>query len=101
MMCGMRDAAKGWGEFYQGKLLEAKYVAGASCPCAFNNGHDSSGVVHGDDFAFEGEEFQLDALETESRNHMIVQRKALLGPDVTDDKCAVILNRLVSYVDAH
>ncbi|CAK0843308.1 unnamed protein product, partial [Prorocentrum cordatum] len=101
MMHGMRDAANAWEEFYQDKLLEAKYAAGTSCPCAFNDGHDSSGVVHGDDFAFEGEEFQLDALEAELRKHMIVQRKALLGPDVTDDKYAVILNRLVSYVDAH
>ena len=38
-------------------------------------------------------------MEAELRKHMLVQRKALLGPDPSDDKHAMILNRLVSYVD--
>eukprot|EP00959_Pyramimonas_sp_CCMP1952_P273364 5713745-Pyramimonas_sp.AAC.1 len=72
MMYGMRDAAAGWEEYHQDKLGLAGYKAGVSCPCAFSNSDgSSSGVVHGDDFIFEGEEHQLDAMEAELRKHML------------------------------
>eukprot|EP00959_Pyramimonas_sp_CCMP1952_P198797 4158064-Pyramimonas_sp.AAC.1 len=38
-------------------------------------------------------------MEAELRKHMLAQRKALFGPDPSDDKHATILNRLISYVD--
>ena len=64
MMYGTRDAAAGWEEYHQEKLALAGYKAGISCPCAFTNSNgSSSGVVHGDDFVFEGEAQQLDAME--------------------------------------
>ncbi|CAK0909302.1 unnamed protein product, partial [Prorocentrum cordatum] len=81
------------------KLALAGYGVGVSCPCAFTNSDgSSSGVVRGDDFVFEGEEWQLDAMGAELRKHMLAQRKALLGPDPSDDARATILNRLMSYV---
>ncbi|CAK0892587.1 unnamed protein product, partial [Prorocentrum cordatum] len=99
-MHGARGAAAGWGEHRHEKLALAGYKSGVSCPCAFaNSDGSSSGVVHGNDFVFEGEEQQLDAMERESRKHMQVQRTALLGPDASDDKRATIHDRLISYVD--
>ena len=98
---GMRGAANGWEDFFfQDKLNEAKYVTGSPCACASQNGHDSSGAARGDDLAFEGEGFQLGALEDELKKRMIAQRNSLLGPDVADDTHAIILNRSMSYVDA-
>ena len=98
MMYGTRDAANGWEEFHREKLAGIGYGAGAASSCVFANREKaSSGAAHGDDFVFEGEEPALLELEAGLRKHMIVQKKALLGPDAGDDKHCTILNRLISY----
>ena len=98
-MYGTRDAAAEWENFHKEKLQGAGYRAGTSCTCVFaSEDGESSGVVHGDDFFFEGAEERLNEMEAELRRHMIVQRKALLGPDPEDDKHATVLGRLLSYV---
>ena len=97
-MYGTRDAAQGWEDFYVDGLAKAGYKVGDATPCAFAHGlEDSAGVVHGDDFIFEGPADVLLRLERHLGETMLVKRKALLGPDATDDKQVVILGRLLSY----
>eukprot|EP00971_Amphidinium_carterae_P196172 3892484-Amphidinium_carterae.1 len=92
---GTRDAAQAWEEFYTNSLKNGGYIAGKASPCVFRAERaDSSGVVHGDDFVFEGEEPCLLALEAELKKTMLIKRKALLGPEEGDDKHVAILNRL-------
>ena len=54
-------------------------------------------LVHGDDIAIVGEEEELLWIESELSRSMVLKRRALLGPDPTDDKQVTFLNRIVTW----
>ena len=59
---------------------------------------DVCGFVHGDDFIFVGESIHLGWTESRLNEKLIHKRKAVLGPDISDDKTVTILNRLATWV---
>ena len=54
-------------------------------------------LVHGDDMGIVGEEDELIWIERELGKSMVLKRRALLGPDATDDKQVTFLNRILTY----
>ena len=71
---------------------------GVSNPCLFcQESTDTIASEHGDDVVIVAEEETLLKLEEELHKHMILKRRALLGPDPTDDKHVTILNRHITW----
>ena len=59
-MYGTRDAAANWAAEYGATLVAAGYVQGIASPCIFHNvQHDSTIMVHGDDFVGVGNPIEL------------------------------------------
>ena len=54
--------------------------------------------MHGDDFIITGDSMQLAWIESRLNEGLILQRRAIPGPDDGDDKTVTILNRLVTWV---
>ena len=95
---GTRDAAHLWQEYsidiFVNKL---KMAVGASNPCLFSQeSTDTIAWEHGDDVVIVGEEETLLGMEEELQKHMILKRRALLGPDPEGDKHITILNRHIT-----
>ena len=75
-------------------------MTGLATACAFfHKEKNIRVVVHGDDFIIEGAECDLRWVEAILRKKFIVKKRAMLGPERTDDKVADILNRFVEWKD--
>ena len=73
-------------------------TVGMSNPClSSQESTDTIAWEHGDDVVIVGEEETLLGLEEELQKHMILKRRALLGPDPGDDKHVTILNRHITW----
>ena len=79
---------------------EAGFVTGLATACTFfAKEKNIRVVVHGDDFIIEGVECDLKWVEATVSKKYIVTMRAMLGPERTDNKVAVILNRVVEWKD--
>ena len=97
-MYGTRDAAAQWEAYYADKFESAEFSQGLFSPCLFRHeARDLEALVHGDDMGIVGEEEDLLWIEAELGRSMVLKRRALLGPDSTDDKQVTFLNRIVTY----
>ena len=95
---GMRPAAQAWERDYSERLENIRFVKGRSAPIVFYNQATSvRGVVHGDDFTFLGKKKDLDELAKTMKTWYELKVKAVLGPEIKDDKVATILNRKVTW----
>jgi hypothetical protein len=80
------------------KPMGAKTCEGS--PCAFYD--EARGlviVVYGDDFIAVGGGEALLAFEAELNQHLSMVRKALIGPDHSDDKSGSMLNRIITLAE--
>ena len=96
---GTRDAPQNWEDEYSNYMTgELGFVRGLSNGSLYYHPvRDIETSVHGDDFTSLGTEADLDWFETSLKKRYQVKRRALLGPDASDDKEIRILNRLVEW----
>ena len=55
-------------------------------------------LLHGDDFIITGDSMQSAWMESRLNEGLILKRRAIVGPDDSDEKTVTILNRLVTWV---
>ena len=82
------------------RLRDAGFVQGIASACVFH--HPDRGIavsVHGDDFTATGPKPQLEWFEATLRHHYELTVGGRLGPGVSDDKEARVLNRIVRWTD--
>ena len=98
-MYGTRKAADGWHCEYAGRLTQDMgFEAGDASACVFLHRAKSFRCsVHGDDLTTVGSKKDLDWFVAELRKKYELKEKHRLGPAPTDDKEAVILNRIVRW----
>ena len=96
---GTRDGAANWEAEYVQFLESVSYQRGRASPCLFKHDKsDTSGLVHGDDFIFVGEEAELDRLMKRLQGRYPVKCK-MLGPRAEDHNEIVALNRTIAWTD--
>jgi len=99
-MYGTLRAADGWQEEYSCALVEMGFVQGLSSPCVFHHPKwKLVTAVHGDDFTTRGSKQNLDAFEKLLREKYELKSGGRLGPGKSDDKQAMVLNRVVQWTD--
>ncbi len=97
---GFRPAAAAWEKLYSSNLEGCGFVKGDSCGVVFYHPtRDISCVVHGDDFAFCGLEEDLEWIHDKMKGWFEIKLRAILVPDLKDDKEVVILGRIVKWTD--
>ena len=90
-MAGKKNALANW---------KIGFVAGVGSPYCFERNSDGvAGVVHGDDFIFEGSPEALKKVAEDLRKVWIIKVRATLGPEPGDDKEVSILSRIVRWCD--
>ena len=95
---GMRPASHGWEEEYIRVLVKIGFKVGRASPCCFRHVERNLSLsVHGDDFVFEGNDFQLRWVAEELKRVWLVKARAVMGPEAGDDKEVSILNRVVQW----
>ena len=95
-LCGNRDAANAWDEFFNNAAIDEWHGKGRASPrLHFHREQDSHGWKHDDGLVFEGEENWLDELQKGLGRVMILKRRAELGRRASDDKHVTILNKLI------
>ena len=95
---GCRPAAQAWESFYAEKLEGVGCKRGDACGVVFYEPtRDITVVCHGDDFTCVGEEEDLSWLAEQMRSWFEIKVRAIIGPDVGDDKEVVILGRVVRW----
>jgi hypothetical protein len=93
---GFRPAAQAWENHYAEHLAAEGFVRGKDSPVSFyDEVRDVSCLVHGDEFAFVGDEKGLNHIESKMKTWYELKVKARLGPDPSDDKEIDVLNRIV------
>jgi len=95
---GTRPAGAAWEEDYSGRLVAAGFRRGRAASTVFFN--PVSGlrvVVWGDDFTVVGCDQDLKEFAEMMRSWYDIKVKAVLGPEVNDDKEVRILNRVVRW----
>ena len=93
---GTRDAGAIWESSYGDALIEMGFAQGKASPCCFfHAGWNVSVVVHGDDFTTLGTSDAPDKYETGMGAAFEIKLRGRLGPDKTDLKEVLILNRVV------
>ena len=98
MLYGLRSAAATWENHYAAKLEQIGFTRGVSTPVSFYHaGRGISLVVHGDDFTFTGYEEDLEWVAAQMKEWFQLKVRARLGPDVKDDKEAVLLGRILRW----
>jgi hypothetical protein len=101
-MYGTQDASHIWQQNYSDHLVQHEYQFGnASKAIFYNEKEDTRGLVHGDDFMVLADEDGINKFEAMLQEKYVVKRTALLGPDPTDDKEAVMLNRVLVWRDPY
>ena len=97
---GTREAAKCWEQEYSRTLRDLGFIKGRSSPCLFRHRvHDCTVFIHGDDFVVSGEHDVLLWVQEEISRKYLTKVRGLLGPDGSDDKDIIILNRVLEWRD--
>eukprot|EP00973_Karenia_brevis_P005991 815404-Karenia_brevis.AAC.1 len=97
-MYGMRGAAAAWEKRYAEKLSSEGFMRGVSCGVVFyHKERDISLVVHGDGFTFCGLEEDLMWVRGLMESWFEIKVRAVLGPELKDDKEVSILGRMVRW----
>ena len=74
------------------------FKSGKASPCCLHRKDDDvSCVVHGDDFTFEVPPGALKEMAADLKKVWLVEIRAVLGPEASDDKEVYILNRVVRW----
>lgn len=95
---GTRDAAQNWEDMYMEFMHELGFYSGKVTPCMFwHKSRDIRVNIHGDDFTVLAREEQLDWFRSEISNKLNVKVRGRIGPDITDAKSIIILNRIVTW----
>ncbi len=98
-MYGTRDAAANWAAEYGATLVAAGYVQGISSPCIFHNAqHDSTIMVHGDDFVGVGNPVELGRIRAALEDKYKLKVETLSG-DKADVQEVKILNKIIRWTD--
>ena len=80
------------------RLVSLGFKAGEGSPCCFYRKRDDVAcVVHGDDFTIEGPSESLKEIADAMTKFWLIKVRAVLGPELTDDKEVSILNRIVRW----
>ena len=83
---------------YAGKLVGVGFERGVSTPVVFvHKTRDLAGLVHGDDFVFEGAECDLRWIQALIQEWFDVKVRGLLGPEPEDMKEITILGRTIRW----
>ena len=95
---GMRVAATNWEKEYTRTMVGLGFQQGRASSVAFYHPERRVRiVVHGDDFIIEGEEEDLWWVHDELKQKYIVKMRGILGPEDSDAKEVVVLNRVLSW----
>ena len=79
-LCGCRPAAQAWEEHYSALLKNHEFKRLKSVPVAFvHETRDMSGVVHGDDFVWEGIDEDLDWVQKSVGRQVRVEKPRQIG----------------------
>ena len=95
---GTRDAAKCWENDSSTTMATLGYVKGKGSPCLFK--HAASGsmaFIHGDDFVVSGAEMHLKDLKKAICDKYKAKVRAILDPEIADDKSVVMLGRILEW----
>ena len=91
-MCGMRQAAQGWEEWYARKMEGAEFRCGIGNSVVFyHRSRDISVLVRGDDFVAVGEDEDLEWFRRLAVGWFEMKVRGKLGGGVNDEKEMVIL----------
>lgn len=97
---GCRPAAQAWEEHYSGVLEGVGFRRLTSSPVAFTHcERDLAGVVHGDDFIFEGLDEDLDFVLAVLEKHYELKNRGRLGSGVGDCREIDMLGRIIKWHD--
>ena len=95
---GFRKAASAWEDFYAEVMEMAGFQRGVGCAVIFR--HEEKGlvgVVHGDDFVFAGCGEGLKWVAKVLAAKFVIKVRAILGPEVDDQREEVLLGRSVRW----
>eukprot|EP00973_Karenia_brevis_P030247 4169084-Karenia_brevis.AAC.1 len=99
-MYGMRGAASAWERQYAGRFSSIGFERGVSCGVVFyHRERDTSLVAHGDDFTFCGTDRDLKRVRKYMEEWYEIKVRAILCPEISDDKEVVILGKIVRWTD--
>lgn len=100
-MYGTRRAGLLWGEKIAVCMISSKFIRCKGCgQMYYHPERDITCVIHGDDFLSEGEQKQLDWLDTELDKHYTVTRKGRVGPGAADNQTVIeYLHRKIRFVE--
>ncbi len=100
-MYGTRRAADGWHCEYAGRLVDdLGFSVGDASACVFyHKARDLRCSIHGDDLTTVGSKVNLDWFKKELEKHYELKEPHRLGPGPSDDREALVLNRVVRWTD--
>ena len=97
---GTREAAKCWEKEYTKTLIELGFRKGRTNPCIFRHRtKDMTVFVHGDDFVVSGTEDDMKQVQELFCEKYITKVRGIVGPDPSDMKAIVILNRILQWTE--
>ena len=92
---GTRRAAHNREKKWQRVIIDSGFVIGTWSPAIVCcRERELCGFVHGDDFIITGDSMQVAWIESRLNEGLILERRAILGPDDGDDKTVTILTQL-------
>ena len=95
---GCREAAQAWEEHYSALLIKEGFERLVAVPVAFvHKERDLLGVVHGDDFVWEGRDRDLDWVLRVLKGQYELKDRGRLGPGPNDTKRVEMLGRVIEY----
>jgi hypothetical protein len=98
-MYGTTDAAANWAAEYGATLVAAGYVQGIASPCIFHNvQHDSTIMVHGEEFVGVGNPIELGRIRAALEDKYKLKVETLSG-DKADVQEVQILNKIIRWTD--
>lgn len=93
---GTQDASAIWQDDYAKLLTDGGYTTGVSNGAVFYSKElDARALVHGDDFMVLGDQHALDCMDQLLKGKYMCKKMYNLGPEESDDKEAVFLNRKI------
>jgi hypothetical protein len=97
---GCRPAAQAWEEHYSALLKDNGFERLKSVPVAFaHKERDMIGVVHGDDFIWEGADDDLDWVLKVMEKEYELKNRGRLGPGPNDVRKIDMLGRIIEYTE--
>ena len=97
---GCRQAAQAWEEHYSNLLIENGFTRLKSVPVSFvHRKRDMTGVVHGDDFVWEGRDKDLDWVLAVLEKEYGLKNRGRLGFGPNDVRKIDMLGRIIELTD--